>query len=77
MSKTMVQEVSISLFVDADISGDKSNRHIKIGLLIFINKDPIHWYSKMQVNVEASTFGAELCAVNTCVDMFEALWYNI
>ena len=51
--------VTISLFVDADLAGDQANRRSQTGILIFINRAPMHWYSKRQLSVQASTFGAE------------------
>jgi len=69
--------VSISLFVDADLAGDKANRRSQTGILIFINRAPIHWYSKRQPSVEASTFGAEFRAMKTAVEMVEALRYKL
>ena len=38
--------VSTSAFVDADLAGDKIDRRSMTGLLLFINKAPIHYYSK-------------------------------
>ena len=46
-------------------------------VLIFINKTLIHWYSKSQTTVVASTFGAELCAMKTAVEIIEALIYKV
>ena len=69
--------VSISAFEDANHAGNKSDRKSQTGVLIFFNKVPIHWYSKKQNTVEASTFGAEFCATRTAVEMIEALWYNL
>ena len=45
--------------------------------MLFVNKAPIHWYSKKQSTVEASTFGAEFCAMKTAVEMVEALRYKL
>ena len=70
-------DVSINVFVDANHAGDKSDRRSQTGVLIFINKAPIHWYSKKQNTVEASTFGAEFCAMRTAVEMIEALRYKL
>ena len=46
MSESRVHKVSIYLFVDADLAGDKSIMRSQTGLLICINKAPIHWYNK-------------------------------
>ena len=69
--------VSMSVFVDADLGGNKLNRRSQIGILIFVNKSPIHWFSKRQPSVEASTFGAEFRAMKTAVELVEALRYEL
>ena len=69
--------VSTSCFVDGDLAGDKSTRCSQTGILIFVNKAPIHWYSKRQPTVETSTFGAEFCAMKNAVEMIEALRYKL
>ena len=51
-------KLSISVFVDAELSGDKSPRRTQTGVLIFIDKAPIHFYRKRKANVEANTLGA-------------------
>ena len=38
---------------------------------------PIHWYSKKQPTVEASTFGAEFCAMKVGVELIESLRYKL
>ena len=48
-----------------------------MGILIFINKAPIQWYSKRQASVEASTFGAEFCAARVATEMIESLRYKL
>ena len=47
MPEARGQEVSISMFVDAELAGDKSTRYNQTGVFIFINISPIHFYSKM------------------------------
>ena len=77
MPEPWVLKVKVSMFVDADHTGDKDLRRSQTGLLTFINRDPIHWYSKKQESVEASTFEPEFCALKTCVEMVEALRYKL
>ena len=77
MPEARGNEVIISVFVDANLAGDSKNRRSQTGVLIFINKAPIHWYSKRQPSVEASTFGAEFCAMKVGVEMTEALRYKL
>ena len=77
MTEARGQEVSISMFVYADRVGENSTRYRQTGVLIFINKSTIHWYSKIHTTVEAITFGAEFCATKAGVDVVEALRYKI
>ena len=69
--------VSISMFIDASHGGNVKDCRIQTGVLIFINKSPIHWYSKKQPSVETRTFGAEFCAMKVGVEMVEALRYKL
>ena len=61
MPDARVHKISISMFVGDFLVGDKSSMRIQTGVLIFMNKDPIHWYRNKQENVETSTFGEEFC----------------
>ena len=38
------------------------------GILHFLNKTPIDWYSKKQATVETATYGSEFVAARTCVE---------
>ena len=40
---------------------------------IYVNKEPIIWYSKRQNNVETSTYGSEMVAMHLSVEMIKAL----
>ena len=70
-------DVAINCFEDANHAGDASNRRSQTGVLIFINRVPIHWFSEQQSTVEASTFGAEFNAMKASVKMIEALRYKL
>ena len=69
--------MSSSLFVDADLAGDKRNRRSQTGILIFCNKALIHWYSKLQPTVETSTFGIEFRALKIAVELTETPRYKL
>ena len=69
--------VSLFVFVDADHGGNKVNRRSQSGILIFMNRAPIVWYSKRQPSVETSTFGSEFCAMKIAVELTEALRYKL
>ena len=63
--------------MDANHDGNLKDRKIQTGVLDFINKAPINWYSKSQTTVEESTFGAEFFATKTAVEMIEGLRYKL
>ena len=67
------QPVSMSCFVDVDHACCRATRRSHTGVLIFINRAPILWYSKRQNAVEASTFGSEFIAAKVAVEMIEGL----
>ena len=71
------ESVSMSCFVDADHAGCRVTRRSHTGVLIFVNRAPILWYSKRQNTVEASTFGSEFIAAKVAVEMVEGLRYKL
>ena len=77
MPEARGRRVIISCFVDANHAGNTVNRRSQTGVLIFVNKAPILWFSKRQPSVESSTFGAEFCAMKTSIEMIEALRYKL
>ena len=58
-------------------SGDRATRRSHSGVLIFVNRAPIMWFSKRQNTVETSTFGSEFIAMKQAVEMIEGLRYKI
>lgn len=38
------------------------------GILHFLNKTPIDWYSKLQSTVETATYGSEFVSAKTCTE---------
>ena len=38
------------------------------GCLHFVNKTPVHWYSKKQATVETATYGSEFVAAKTVTE---------
>ena len=69
--------VSTHCFVDSDHVGDKVTRQSQMGILIFVNRAPILWYSKRQNTVETSTFRSEFIAMKTSVEQVESLRYKL
>ena len=60
-------------FVDANHDVDKVTRRSQTGILIFCNRAPILWFSKIQSSVESSTFGSEFMALKNAVELITAL----
>jgi hypothetical protein len=71
------KSVTMTCYVDADHAGCHVTRRSQSGVLIYVNKAPILWYSKRQNTVETSTFGAEYIAAHIAVEMIEGLRYKL
>jgi len=71
------RSVEMYCFCDADHAGDKVSRRSHTGILIFLNRAPILWYSKKQNTVETSTFGAEFVALRIAVELIEGIRYKL
>lgn len=71
------KQVEIIVFVDSDHAGDKVTRRSRTGVLIFLNRSPIVWYSKKQNSIETSSFGSEFSAMKTAVELVEGLRYKL
>jgi hypothetical protein len=69
--------VVTSSFVDSDHAGCKETRRSHTGVILYVNKAPILWYSKHQNTVKTSTFGSEFCAMKIAIDMIEGLCYKL
>ena len=55
--------VSIHFFVDASHAESQSNWRSQTGILIYVNRSRMVWFSKRQNTGETSTFGSELVAL--------------
>jgi hypothetical protein len=60
--------VTLSHYYDANLYHDMVTGQSVMGILHFINKMPIDWYSKKQTTVETATYGIEFIAAHTCID---------
>ena len=70
-------EVEIHCFVDASHASEKVQRRSQTGILMFINKAPIMFYSKRQNLVETSIFGSEFTATKQAVELIKGLRYKL
>ena len=71
------QVVSTHCFVDSDHAANTVMQHSQTGLLLFVNRAPVIWFSKRQNTVKTSTFGSEFTAMKTAVEHIEVLDYKL
>ena len=69
--------VTMSCFVDADHAGCQVTRRLHSGILLFLNRAPILWFSKRQNSVETSTFGSEFVAMKIASEMIEGMRHKL
>jgi hypothetical protein len=69
-----VQEI---VFVDSDHAGDFISRRSRTGILYYLIRSPVIWYTKKQNSVETSTFASEFMALKTAVEMIKGMRYNL
>jgi hypothetical protein len=65
--------VNTTCFVDANHAGNLVTCRSQTGILLFVMKSPIVWYSKRQT----STFGSEFVAMRQATESIEALRYKL
>ena len=66
--KPLGKRVISSAYKDANLHHDLLSGKAVTGILHFLNKTPIDWYSKLQSTVETATFGSEYVSARTCVE---------
>ncbi|MGH3053397.1 MAG: Ty1/Copia family ribonuclease HI, partial [Gaiellaceae bacterium] len=69
--------VQMNCFVDANHAGDRVTRRSHTGIIIFLNRAPILWFSKRQNTVETSTFGSEFVAMRIATELIQGLRYKL
>jgi hypothetical protein len=65
--------VQINAFIDANHAGYILTRRLHTGILIYLNRAPITWYSKAKKTVESSTFGSEFILLRIATKKIKAL----
>ena len=63
-------------FVDSDHAGDNVTRRSRTGFMVFLNSAPIYWFSKKQLGIETSSFGAEFIAMKQCCEYLRGLRFK-
>ena len=72
-----VRELLITIFCDADHAHDLVTGRSVTGVLAFVGSTPVHWKSSRQTSVQTSTFGSELTAFKTAVEMAVTIRYHL
>jgi len=67
----------LTMFVDASHATNLVTRQSRTGVLIYVNKAPIIWFSTKQNSIETSSFGSEFMALKTGVELLEGLIYKL
>jgi hypothetical protein len=75
LPKPLIDEISITTFVDSDHAHDKITRRSVTGMIILLGRTPVFFSSKRQGAIETSTFGAEFCAMRIAVEEVIAIRY--
>ena len=71
----LVEEISITVFVDSDHGHNKVTRRSIMGLIAFLGRLLAFYLSKRQGSIETSTYVAEFCAMKTGIEETIAIRY--
>ena len=66
-----------TVYVDASHAANKVTRRSHIGYILFVNKEPLSYYSKRQNTVESSSFSSEFIAMRAYVEAIHSLRYKL
>ena len=77
MPEALGRPLQQTMFVDASHAANVVTRQSRTGVLIFLNRAPILWYSKKQHSIETSTFGSEFQALKVGMELLLGLRYKV
>jgi hypothetical protein len=60
--------ITLTHYQDANLYHDIITGRLVTGILHFMNKMPIDWYSKKQATIKTATYGSEFVSARTCID---------
>ena len=66
--RSLGKEVVTISYHDANLYHNVITGRSVTGIIHFVNKTPIDWYSKKQSTVETATYGSEYVSAKTCVE---------
>ena len=71
------QLATLTCYVDADHARDKVTTRSVTGIILLLNNTPIVWVSQRQRTTESSTYGSELVAARTAIDLLIEMRYKL
>jgi len=71
------REVQINIYCDASHVTCLATWRSTTGILMFLNRAVVCWYSKHQNTVKSSTFGLEFVAMKIAMEMNSAMCYKL
>ena len=77
LPEALVDEITITVFIDSDHAHDQLTRRSITGMLIVVGQTPVMYMSKRQGAIKTSTYGAEFCAMKTAVEELIAIRYML
>jgi hypothetical protein len=60
--------ITLTHYQDANLHHDIITGHLVTGILHFMKKMPIDWYSKKQATIKMATYGSKFISAQTCID---------
>jgi hypothetical protein len=69
--------ITLTHYQDANLYHDIITGCSITGILHFMNKMPIDWYSKKQATVEMTTYGSKFISARTCINQIVDLWLTL
>jgi hypothetical protein len=77
LPKPLVDEVTITVLVDSEHAHDKVKQRSITGIIMFAARKSILYSSRRQGTIVISTYGAEFCAMKTCMEGLILLRYML
>ena len=71
------ERFQITCYVDADHARNTVTQRSVTGILLLLNNTPLVWISRRQRTVETSTFGSEVIAARTAIDLIVEMRYKL
>jgi len=75
--KPIMKELDVTIFVDSNHGHDLVTGKSITGVIIFVGRTPIKYFSKRQSSVQTSTFGAEFVSLKRAVEEAVAIRYYL